>query len=105
MEMDAPLMNSSLFEHWTLPLTYAIALGIIAGGILGYIHFKSLKWNTRFYLNGGADRAIGLHILRFAILILVLVSLAKVGAWALISAMASLLVVRTIVVRQEKETL
>ena len=103
LEMDAPIMTLATLEQLNLSMPSSLALGVIVGAILGYVHFSSLKWNTAFYLNGGALKAVALHIFRFAILIAVLVILAKIGTWALISAMASLLFVRGIIVRREKE--
>ena len=95
-------MDNFLFTHWTVSLQLGAAIGVAAGALLGFIHFMSLKWNTQFYLSGDHGKALALHFGRFAILIVALTALAKVGAVALLVAMASMLAVRAVIVRRER---
>ncbi len=94
-------MMASLLSHWTLSTPYALAVGIGAGALVGLFHFLSLKKNAGFYLEGNFGWALLLQCLRFAVLLVVFVALAKLGPWALLSGAASLLAVRTLVVSRE----
>ncbi len=76
-------MMASLLSHWTLSTPYALAVGIGAGALVGLFHFLSLKKNAGFYLEGNFGWALLLQCLRFAVLLVVFVALAKLGPWAL----------------------
>lgn len=95
-------MNSLLFTNFALSLPLQALIGIGAGLLLGFLHFLSLKWNTRFYLEGRHGKALALQFGRFAVLIVTLTLVAKAGAVALLCAMAAILGARALVLRKER---
>ena len=95
-------MKDLFLQSWSVGLPYAIVVGILAGTMLGFAHFLTLKWNTGLYLEGGVAKAIVLHILRMIVLAAAFIILAKLGAAALLSGLAGLLLARAIVMRREK---
>lgn len=103
MEMDASLMKEFMLQHWTMAMPYAALIGIVSGGLLGVGHFMTLKWNTSLYLDGGIGKAISLHFLRFSVLIAVMILLAKIGAVALLSGLAGLLISRVVIMQRERK--
>ncbi|KAB7738398.1 hypothetical protein F2P47_17425 [Parvibaculum sedimenti] len=75
-------------------------IGLMAGVLLGFFHFRSLWWNTQVYMSGGNPfRALALQLFRFAVLIALLVGLAKLGALPLLAGALGLLLARSIVFR------
>ena len=96
-------MTSSILAHWDVPAPYAILIGIAAGAVIGFIHFASLKWNTRFYIAGGFAKAAALQFVRFAVLVAGFALVAKLGWAALLAATAALTVVRMVILRRERE--
>lgn len=75
-------------------------IGLAVGMPLGFFHFGTLWWNARALVAGSAARAIGFHVLRFAVLAVILYALAKVGAMALLTAAIGILVARSLVLRR-----
>lgn len=94
-------MIGSYFEHQAVATPYAIPIGAVTGAVLGYIHFKTLKWNTDLFADGNIWKALAVQILRLMLMSAVLVFLAMLGAWMLLSALASLLIARAIIMRRE----
>lgn len=76
------------------------AFGMAVGALLGLIHFGSLWWNTTLYARGGAGAALMIQLARFAVLVLVLAGLARLGAVPLLAGAAGLIAVRHLVVRR-----
>jgi F1F0 ATPase subunit 2 len=77
------------------------ALGGFAAGVpLGLVHFSSLWLNVRLFTTGGAALALGLQLLRFALLLAVLVALAMAGAAALLFGGLGICVARRVVLRR-----
>lgn len=74
-------------------------LGLAAGMLLGLVHFGSLWWNARLYASGGVASALGLQLLRFALLLVVLGGLAWLGAPALLAGALGLFLARGVMVR------
>lgn len=77
-----------------------VALGLAGGALAGLAHFGSLSWNARLYAGGSPFVAIGVQLVRFALLIAILAGLARLGAPALLSGALAVLAVRSIVVRR-----
>jgi F1F0 ATPase subunit 2 len=79
----------------------AAVLGFIVGALLGLIHFGTLWWNTQAYTSGGNPfRALAVQILRFALLGIVFVGIAKLGAFPLLAGALGLLVSRGLLLRR-----
>lgn len=53
--------------HQYLFLVAGIAGWLVAGGLLGVMHFLSLRWNVRSLLRGQPLFSLGLQLLRFAL--------------------------------------
>ncbi len=77
-----------------------IGAGALAGGLAGALYFTALWWNVSLFEHGATPRALALLLLRFALLALVLIALAKLGALALLSGAAALLLARRLVIRR-----
>lgn len=77
------------------PLLLAAAL--VAGGLLGCLHFASLGVVTRDYAQGRAGRAVLLQAARMAVMVGGLFALARLGAGPLLAAALGLLAARTLV--------
>jgi F1F0 ATPase subunit 2 len=71
-----------------------IAVGLIAGLLVGAFHFSSLWWNTQFFTTGAAGKAIALQLARIAVAVAVLTLLARLGLAALLCGALGLLVAR-----------
>lgn len=76
------------------------ALWLLAGATLGLMFFRLLALNCRLYADGGALLAMGLHIGRLAVTVLLLVLAAKQGAVPLMALLAGFLAVRPLLVRR-----
>jgi F1F0 ATPase subunit 2 len=89
--MDASLM--------TRPLV-APLLGLAAGLCLGFVHFATLRANTRLFTQGRVLPALLIQLARFALLVLVLALLARLGALSLLCGALGLFVMRGPVLRK-----
>lgn len=74
--------------------------GFAIGVLLGLIHFGSLWWTTRAFVQGEPLRALLSQLFRFALLLLVLGLLAKLGALPLLSGALGLLLARGALLRR-----
>lgn len=92
-------MDSLLHGHLQLPALVQIPGGLLAGAILGFLHFMTLRWNAGYYLQNRHGRALLVQLCRFIVLFVVLFVLAKAGALALISALVAILGARAVVLR------
>jgi F1F0 ATPase subunit 2 len=77
-------------------------LGFAFGALLGAAYFQSLWWNVQLITGGSAWRAIGLHLLRFGVLIVSLYVASRYGAVTLISAAFGMIVARSLVLRRAR---
>jgi hypothetical protein len=77
-----------------------IAFGFAVGGLLGLLHFGALWWIAQLYGRGSALQAFALQMSRFALLLIALAGLAKLGALPLLAAALGLLVSRSLVMRR-----
>ena len=76
-------------------------LAAFAGGLAaGLVHFRSLHRVSEAYLAGNAGRAIALQFLRLALLAVVLVGLAWLGAPQLLAGALGVLLARFVVIRR-----
>lgn len=79
------------------------ALALVLGFILGLFHFGSLKRVSDLYLGGrGGGLAIALQLARLALLVVVMVWLAREGALPLLAAALGLILARVVVLRFTK---
>ncbi|MGE0224824.1 MAG: ATP synthase subunit I [Acetobacteraceae bacterium] len=74
--------------------------GLLAGSLIGFVHFGSLWWNTRLFGRGDALPALGLQVLRLGLLALVLFGLTKAGAVPLLTGTLGLLMARRVLLRR-----
>ena len=81
------------------PVTQATA-GLPLGGLLGFLHFGSLWWNTRLFVSGSFLRAFAIQLTRFGLLLAALFILAKMGALALLFGGLGLLATRRLQLRR-----
>jgi F1F0 ATPase subunit 2 len=94
-------MNGFLSSIPHLDPVPGIALGLVAGVLLGFVHFGSLWWNTKLFTEGtGMIRVLIVQVGRFAVLATVFFILAELGAAPLLAGMAGLLVSRQVVLRR-----
>jgi F1F0 ATPase subunit 2 len=94
--MDAPAMSAPAIN-----LIWQSCLGLAVGIALGFIHFRSLWWNTRMFAQPGSIlTAFAVQIGRFGLLVAVFVVLAKLGAVALLSGALGLLIARQVVIKR-----
>jgi F1F0 ATPase subunit 2 len=75
-------------------------LGVAFGALLGACYFQTLWWNVHLLTSGSAWRAIGLHILRFGVLVASLYAVSRFGAVPLIFAAMGVLAGRALVLRR-----
>ncbi|MHC9236452.1 N-ATPase subunit AtpR [Pseudooceanicola sp. 502str34] len=93
-------MTSLLAAH---PVPAAIA-ALVAGLLLGLVHFGTLRRVTELYLSGGALwRPLALQLARLAVLAAALVLCALAGALPLLAGALGLLLGRAIVLRRTRE--
>jgi F1F0 ATPase subunit 2 len=62
-----------------------LTLTVLAGLALGVVHVAALPWNVRLYLAGPRDRAIALHVVRFAAVAAVMWLAGRHGVGALLA--------------------
>jgi hypothetical protein len=74
-------------EEWfSVRIATEIVLGLAAGFILAQAHLAALAANVRLYLEAGAGwRPVGLHVLRFAVVISSFAIAAMFGALVLVA--------------------
>jgi hypothetical protein len=89
-------------EAWIcVPMATDIGLGLAAGFTLAHGHLAALAANVRLYLTPGpAWRPIGLHVVRFAVVVLSFAIAARFGAPALIAMLAGFTLGRALVLRR-----
>ena len=75
-------------------------MSFAVGFLFGLAHFGSLWWNARLYAGHGAVLALALQLVRLGLLVLVLATLARLGAAPLVAAASGLLVARLLLVRR-----
>jgi F1F0 ATPase subunit 2 len=89
-----------------LPLVAQLAIGLVAGGLTGLLHFASLGRNLDLFLSGRAGTAIALQLGRLALSVGVLVLLLKaLGLPALLAGALGLLLARQWVIRGQKRAI
>jgi len=96
-------MNAILDLLHAVPPAAGVAIGLVLGFGLGLVHFTTLKHVAALYTSGAKVwRVLGLQLLRFALLALVLIVVAQLGALPLLAAAAGILVARQIVIRRNR---
>ena len=87
-------------EPGTLAWAIQIAFCLAAGIAIGALHFLSLRWSVRLFIEGRAARSLAIQGLRLAVLGGALAAVAVwFGALPLLAATAGLLLARTAVLR------
>jgi hypothetical protein len=93
-------MTNTVFDGIAAVTASHVALGLAAGVLLGFVHFATLRRITWLYLGGNLPLALGLQMLRLALVGLVLLTLAYLGAGALLAGALGLLAVRHLFLRR-----
>ncbi|KEO50878.1 ATP synthase subunit I [Thioclava pacifica] len=75
------------------------ALALLLGFAVGLVHFLSLKRVAALYLGGSVAWPIALQLIRLAILVVMMVWLAKAGALPLLAGALGLILARVVVLR------
>jgi len=83
-----------------LPLPVQAVLALLAGLVLGYVHFGALRRLSADYLSGRARRALGLQLARLGVMAAALFGLAKWGALPLLAGALGILLARAVVLRR-----
>jgi hypothetical protein len=87
-------------EPGTLAWAAQITLWLAAGIVIGALHFLSLRWSVRLFIEGRAARSLAIQGLRLTALGGALAAVAVwFGALPLLAATAGLLLARTAVLR------
>ena len=77
---------------------HAPALGLCAGAALAIVYLAALALNVRLYMAAvPAWRSVGLHVMRLGATLLAFTLLARVGAAALVGALAGFSIARLVV--------
>ncbi len=76
-----------------------LALAFLAGAAVGTAHFVSLRRVVDAWTAGRTARAVALSIVRWVVLVVAALLLARQGAMPLLAGLAGLLVARVVVVR------
>lgn len=71
-----------------------VAAGFMGGLATGGILFATLGWNSRLFAGGRVLAAFAAQVLRLAIAAAMLAALVRLGAGALVAAMAGILIAR-----------
>jgi F1F0 ATPase subunit 2 len=100
MEMDASSGNQVMIADPTLCLAASSALGLIAGLVVGLIHFMTLRWNAQIFATGSAGTAVALQLGRIALAVGALFLLVLVSPSASLFGAIGFLVVRGPVLRR-----
>ncbi|PWC32997.1 ATP synthase subunit I [Azospirillum sp. TSO35-2] len=87
----------------TAPILLSILCGALAGLALGTLFFRGLAATARLYANGGARRAVPLHLLRLGGAVAGFTAAAVWGgAAALLAMLAGFQAARVAVMRRER---
>jgi F1F0 ATPase subunit 2 len=77
---------------------------VLLGGVLGAVHFATLRLNVRAYLGGAAAWGIGLHLGRVALAGAAFALIARAGALPLLAALAGFVLARLYALRAARVT-
>lgn len=80
-------------------------IGLVAGLLIGLLHFATLRWNLHFFTGGSLPKAFLLQLLRLCFLGGALALLATFGAMALLCGMLGILIARSLVLRRIRRSL
>ena len=84
-----------------LPLIIQGTLALLAGMVAGFIHFRSLWWNTRMLSGSGPILpAVAVQLGRFALLAAVLTVLTMFGAVPLLTGALGIMISRQLVMKR-----
>ena len=86
-----------------LCLAASSALGLIAGLVVGLVHFMSLHWNAQLFATGSAGTAVALQLGRIALAVGALFVLLLVSPSASLFGAIGFVVVRASVLRRHGE--
>ena len=87
-----------------LPLSLAAQLGVglLAGQLVGAVHFASLAFNLRLFTAGRVLPALALQLLRVGLSVALLAALIRLGLAALLAGAGGLLLVRQLFIRRAR---
>jgi F1F0 ATPase subunit 2 len=98
--MDASAMSDAVIREY-LVLICGAAGWFAVGGMLGAVHFLSLRWNVRCTLEGQPLFSLGLQLLRFTVTGAALVLVTRLfGAMPLLASVLGLMAARTGVLKE-----
>lgn len=86
--------------NWIFSIPLQIVVGGVAGSVAGAAYFAALSANARCYASHAIGVAIVMQAARFALLGVLLYGLARLGAPALLSALAAVVIVRNLALRR-----
>jgi F1F0 ATPase subunit 2 len=73
-----------------------VAIGLVAGFVVGVPYFASLWWSTRLFVTGSAGRAVALQLGRVGVALTALTLLARLSFIALLCGVLGLLLARSV---------
>jgi F1F0 ATPase subunit 2 len=76
------------------------ATGLVAGLIIGLVHFVSLRWNAQLFVTGSAGTAVALQVGRIAVTVGALSALMLVSLSASLFGAVGFVIIRALVVRR-----
>ncbi|OJU23816.1 MAG: hypothetical protein BGN91_08335 [Nitrobacter sp. 62-13] len=98
------MTNCWLTNHASMAMVFQAFGWLLAGALLGWFHFLTLRWNVRILVSGRALLPFALQLLRFAMPAAALSIIARsFGALPLLTAALGLLVARIVVFRWEMQ--
>jgi len=77
-----------------------LVVALLGGTVLGYLHFATLHKVSMDYLGGHPVRGVLIQVARMAVMVIVLVVLARLGAPFLLGAAVGILVGRFMVMHR-----
>jgi F1F0 ATPase subunit 2 len=84
---------------------FAVAAYGALGALLGVVYFWGLGWNVRLYASGGGGwKALAVHVLRLAGMVVIFAICARQGAAALLSNFGGFLAVRTVAIDRKRRS-
>lgn len=95
-------MTENLLSLQTTTIGFQGMIGLVAGFLIGLLHFATLRWTLHLFSGGSLAEAFLLQFLRLGLLGGALYLLAVLGAMALLSGMLAILLARSVILRRTR---